>query len=100
MLKRSRKGLAVEITEERGAIFEGILGIVDKTLGTRYHEVYYQVYINPEKLSLEEMAERCYFAAHIDRRNRSGKSIHPKYTGISAKSTNKDQRKKGNRKLV
>jgi len=59
MLKRSRKGLAVEITEERGAIFERILGIVDETLGTRYHEVYY-----PEKLSLEEMAERCYRSRH------------------------------------
>lgn len=64
MLKRSRKGLAIEITEEKEAIFEGILEIVDETLGTRYHEVYYQVYINPEKLSLEEMAERCYRSRH------------------------------------
>lgn len=64
MLNRSKRMITYEIIEELKDFLEGVFNIIDESLDKKYYMVFSLVYLNPEKLQLEQLAKRCYMSKH------------------------------------
>lgn len=64
MLKKSKKVIIFDMTNEIRRVIEEVFYIVDQTLGTQYYNIFYQVYLNQVKMSIDQIAALCNLSHH------------------------------------
>lgn len=62
MLKRSTKTITLNMTDEFRKTLDSVFLIVDGSLGTQYYKIFFQVYVNSNEMSLEQVAKRCFIS--------------------------------------
>ncbi len=64
MLKGSKKGIHKAMNEQFKEYINQWLTILDATIQTQYQKIFYYVYIKPEKMKLEQIADQCFISLH------------------------------------
>lgn len=62
MLKSSKQGIHNTINHNLKEYINQFLTILDMTIQTHYQKIFYDVYINPKKMKLEQIADRCFIS--------------------------------------